>query len=600
MIFDGDCHFCRHWIERWRGITGNAVDYAASQELGDRFSEIPRDQFARAVVLVETNGNVFVAAEAVYRSLQFGGGRGWLRWSYEHVPGFARISEAGYRVISTNRTFASFVSQLFWGNDARRPTYFHARCWFFRALGLIYLIAFVSLWVQLDGLIGEKGILPVREFLPAARAELGPQAPLVLPTLCWLNTSNGFLHFLCGAGAISSLLLIVGIVPVVMLAALFILYLSLTIAGQTFLSFQWDILLLETGFFAIFFAPLQLWTRRAVEAPLSAGSAFLLKLLLFKLIFMSGVVKLTSGDACWLDLTALDYHYWTQPLPTIVGWWANQSPQWLKKISVAATLSVELIVPFFIWLPRRPRTVACIFLVLLQIAIALTGNYSFFNLLVIALCLLLVDDTVWASRRGKVQRPLQGGRWPAPVLASVMLFVLPLDGWLIFTGLRPEARWPRPLAIFYGHIESFRILNGYGLFRVMTKERPEIVLEGSADGFHWQPYDFKWKPGDLRRPPGWVAPHQPRLDWQMWFAALGTYDQNNWFLPLTRRFLENSEPVTRLLAGNPFPDAPPRFVRAQLYAYEFATPDERRRNGEWWKRQARGEYLPPVSLADFR
>ncbi len=273
MIFDGDCHFCRHWIERWRENTGTAVEYIASQGLGARFPEIPRDQFARAVVLVETNGNVFVAAEAVYRSLQFGGGRGWLRWSYEHVPGFAQISEAGYGVISTHRTFASFVSHLFWGNDARRPTYFHARRWFFRALGLVYLIAFVSLWIQLDGLIGEKGILPVGEFLPAARAELGPQAPVLLPTLCWLNTSNAFLHFLCGVGAISSLLLIIGIAPVVMLAALFIFYLSLTIAGQAFLSFQWDILLLETGFFAIFFAPLRLYPNRAVEQPLSRHGA---------------------------------------------------------------------------------------------------------------------------------------------------------------------------------------------------------------------------------------------------------------------------------------------------------------------------------------
>ena len=306
---------------------------------------------------------------------------------------------------------------MLWGNDVRPPTYFAARRWFLRALGFVYLIAFVSLWVQIDGLIGANGILPVNEFLPAAREQLGPRALWLLPTLCWLNSSTAFLHFLCAGGVVLSLLLIVGIAPIVSLIGLFVFYLSLTIAGQTFLSFQWDILLLEAGFLAIFFAPWQLWPQRGREPPLSRVGLFLLKLLLFKLMLMSGVVKLTSGDDCWWNLTALDYHYWSQPLPTIFAWWADQHAEWFKKFSVAFCLVVEIIVPFFIWAPRRLRLLAAGLIVFLQIAIAVTGNYCFFNLLTIALCLLLIDDTVWRRRRGAL-KPMEGHAPSCPLAAS--------------------------------------------------------------------------------------------------------------------------------------------------------------------------------------
>ena len=177
---------------------------------------------------------------------------------------------------------------------------------------------------------------------------------------------------------------------------------------------------------------------------------------------------------------------------------------------------------------------------------------------------------------------------------------MPLNATLIFSAFKPQAEVPRPIATLYDYVEPFRIVNGYGLFRVMTKSRPEIILEGSADGIEWLPYEFKWKPGDVNQPPHWVAPHQPRLDWQMWFAALGTYRQNPWFVALTRQLLENSPDVTRLLAHNPFPDKPPHLVRSTVYDYEFTSLAERRATGAWWKRQERGEYLPAVSLRDFR
>jgi hypothetical protein len=182
----------------------------------------------------------------------------------------------------------------------------------------------------------------------------------------------------------------------------------------------------------------------------------------------------------------------------------------------------------------------------------------------------------------------------------MIIVTLPINVWLIFTAFKPRAFWPRPLAFLYAHLEPFRIVNGYGLFRVMTKDRGEIIIEGSADGIEWLAYEFKWKPGNVMRAPGWCAPHQPRLDWQMWFAALGTARQNPWFGGLIVRLLQGSPDVTRLLAHNPFPDQPPRYLRASFYRYRFTTVKEHRQSGAWWKRQELGEYLPTVSLEQLR
>ena len=628
MIWDGECHFCRRWIERWREITRGDVDYATSQESAERFPEIPREQFERSVIYVETDGSVFSGAEAVFRSLRRRSSKKWLSWSYKRVPGFAPVSESLYKIISFNRGFASAITRLLWGKDVRPPTYFVARRWFLRAVGLIFLIAFVSLWVQIDGLIGSNGITPVREFLPAARAQLGDRALSILPTLCWFNSNDAFLHFLCGGGVALSLLLIFGIAPALSLVGLVVSYLSLTIAGQTFLSFQWDILLIETGFLSIFLAPWRLSVPAAVSAakhtpttgetpvttdpPISCAALFLLKLLLFKLMVMSGVVKLTSGDDSWWDLTALDYHYWSQPLPTVIGWWADQSPEWFKKFSVAFCLVVEIIVPVFIWAPRRLRLLACGLLVFLQLVIAATGNYCFFNLLAIALCLLLVDDAAWRRKNATVihlreatvrqadRRYRRTDRLSIYAAAIVIVLTLPLNARLIYSAFEPEAEWSRLLGSVYARAEAFRIVNGYGLFRVMTKDRREIVIEGSADGMDWKPYEFKWKPGDVMRAPGWCAPHQPRLDWQMWFAALGSYRQNPWFVQTVISLLHGKPEVAALFERNPFPQSPPRYVRAVFYRYRFTTVQEHRETGAWWKRQELGEYLPGVSLDDVR
>jgi predicted DCC family thiol-disulfide oxidoreductase YuxK len=613
LIWDGECHFCRLWIERWREITSGKVDYATYQEAAHQFPEIPVEQFKRAMAFIEPDGEAFFAAEAVYRSLRYRPSRRWLVWSYDHVPGFAAISEIAYKFIARHRALGSTVTRILWGNDVRLPTYFWARRWFLRALGLTYLIAFVSLWVQVDGLVGSSGVSPLDQFLPAIYERFSYNAYSLLPTLCWFDPSNGFLHFLCAGGVVLSLLLILGIAPPLSLVVLFVFYLSLTIAGQTFLSFQWDILLLETGFLSIFLAPWRLWPRdlmwwpgvvpQVTASPVSGSALFLLKLLLFKLMLMSGVVKLTSGDDCWWNLTALDYHYWSQPLPTVFGWWADKSPEWFKHFSVAFCLVVEIIVPFFIWAPRRPRLIAAGLLLFLQFVIALTGNYCFFNLLTIALCLLLINDAVVASLRDghtfRTAKRLQD-RLCSYAAIAVIVLTLPINAWLIFTAFKPDADWPALLVTTYGRLEPFRIVNGYGLFRVMTKDRDEIVIEGSADGIDWLPYEFKWKPGDMMRSPGWCAPHQPRLDWQMWFAALGSYRENPWFSRLIVRLLQGSDAVSGLLAKNPFPHEPPRYIRAMFYRYRFTTLRERRETGAWWKREQLREYLPTISSDQLR
>jgi hypothetical protein len=271
-------------------------------------------------------------------------------------------------------------------------------------------------------------------------------------------------------------------------------------------------------------------------------------------------------------------------------------------------------------------------MIFLQVGIGLTGNYCFFNLLTITLCLLLIDDSVAASlcrgvfrrhvrdtateRRGYIGAP--GGsdqklraregvrcralpdRLCSYAAIVVIIVTLPINAWLIFSAFKPLAAPPPVLANVYERLEAFRIVNGYGLFRVMTKDRGEIVLEGSADGIDWLPYEFKWKPGDLKRASGWCAPHQPRLDWQMWFAALETPRENAWFIALIFRLLQGSRDVSGLLAHNPFPDRPPRYIRSTFYRYRFTTVDELRQTGAWWKRQELREYLPALSLDQFR
>ena len=493
-------------------------------------------------------------------------------------------------------------SQWLVGASDGRSTYAITRWIFLRGLGLIYLIAFASLWVQVKGLIGSQGILPAEQSLQALKAYLGPDRFRVVPTLFWLGSSDLALQLACAAGVGCALLLVGNVAPIPALIALWVLYLSLAGVGRDFLAFQWDVLLLEAGLLAIFFAPGRVLPGRDA-APVPAVVLLLLWWLLFRLTFQSGLTKLTWGDPVWRDGTALDYHFFTQPLPTWTAWFAQQLPSWVKRVAVLVMYVLEIGFPLLIFGPRGARLVACAGIVVLQIAIFKTGNYTFFNVLTVILALLLVDDAAWARVlpdrfiQGFAAAPGPPGLGAGAIRTVLAVLVLTISAVKFWDNLSPTTSVP-PFAVrLVRWADPFRSVNSYGLFRVMTTSRSEIIIEGSDDGSTWRAYEFKYKPGDVTRRPGFVEPHQPRLDWQMWFAALDGNEATPWFQRLLARLLEGSPDVIGLLAGNPFPAHPPRYIRAMRYDYRFTTVAERKATGAWWSRTLVGEYSPAVSLA---
>jgi len=486
----------------------------------------------------------------------------------------------------------SFVSRWFGSSEG----YARVRWLFLRALALVYLSAFASLFVQVEGLIGSQGILPAAELIEWARAHAGPERYRLLPTLFWLGHSDALLRSACGAGALLSALALFRLWPSVVFFLLWALYLSLVNVSQVFLGYQWDSLLLETGFLAVLLAPPGLRPDARAEPPLAI--IWLLRLLLFRLMFSSGMVKLLSGDPAWWSLTALDFHYWTQPLPTWIGYHVHRLGSGFHRVSTIVMFVLELLVPFLIFGPRRLRLLACGLLVGFQVVIAATGNYAFFNLLTIVLCLCLLDDG--ALPGGKVLPQSEDAAPPIRVswrqwILAPMVLILLLLATLELSRLVARRPLPPPLASIRRLAAPFSLVNPYGLFAVMTTSRPEIVVEGSDDGESWRAYEFPWKPGDVSRRPRFVAPHQPRLDWQMWFAALGTCEDNPWFYRFLARLLEGSPPVMRLLERNPFPTRPPAFLRTTVYEYRFADAATRRREHVYWERKLVGPYCPVLS-----
>lgn len=559
LIFDGDCGFCRKWIAYWQSLTGDRVEYAPYQEVAGQYPEIPAESFEQAVQLVQTDGKVVAGARAVCKVLSVRRGLRWLSWAYDHVPGVARVSEAAYRCVARNRVFFSAITRLFWGENPQ-PTRLALTRWvYLKALGATYLAAFVSFWVQASGLAGPQGILPI-------------------------GWSENTLHGLCAGGVVASVMLIAGTLPPLAAGAAWAAYWFVSQAGQDFLGFQWDALLLEMGFFSIF---LTLGRR----AP-SRLATWILRWLLFRVVFFSGYVKLASQDPHWRDLTALRYHFETQPLPTWIGWGFHQLPLGVLQLFAALLFVFELAVPFLFFLPRKPRIFAFFAMLALQFLIDATGNYGFFGCEVMTLSVLLLDDA-WLERSLPwLARLMHPHREPwfarartllEPVLtgAAALLVVLTTIYPLSFV-----RAWAAPLDV----------IHSYGVFAVMTTQRNELIFEGSDDGETWLPYELKWKPGGLDRRPAFCEPHMPRLDWQLWFAALGTPEQNPWVAAVAVRLLQNSEPVLALFETNPFPKAAPRFIRVAFYQYHFTDFDTLRGTGQYWSRESKGLYLPSVQL----
>ena len=603
LLFDGDCDFCRRWIARWKQVTGDRVEYAPFQEVGTRLPEIPKAPFAEAVHLVEPDGRISRGGEAVFRALAYAPGhRGWL-WAYRHVPGFSGLSEWCYRLVARHRPVFTRVTDWVWGAHVLPPGE-SLTCWcFIRLLAIVYLVAIVSLWTQIQGLVGSGGILPVGAFMNALHQadSLGFQRYWFVPTLCWLSSSDWFLNALCAGGVALATGLALGFAPILCLFGLWAIYLSLATVCREFLWFQWDGLLLEMGFISIFLVSRGWWSTPRTDPEPGRGALRLSRWLLFRLLFASAAVKVASGDPAWRDLTALSYHYETQPLPPWTAWYAHHLPLWVHRMATGATLLVEGAVAFLIFAPRKIRIAGAALIAAHQILIALTGNYGFFNWLVLALCVLLLDDGVWPPVLRKRLAPIpsmapRARPWPVwirrPVLAGLLLLSLVplLDAVHV-----PAARLG-PLPQAYEAVSPFRTVNHYGLFAIMTKERPEILIEGSMDGTDWKTYEFRYKPGEPTRTPPFVAPHQPRLDWQMWFAALSDFQHQRWLLRLCYQLLRNSPPVVNLFAGNPFPGTPPRYIRAVVYRYHFTDSAARRASGAWWRREPLGLYCPVLTL----
>ena len=603
-VYDQDCDFCRRWIEHWEALAQDKLDFAPYQLVARNYPHIRLEAFQSALHLIDPDGSVSTGHRAVLKIYQLTGRKKWLIRCYRIFPTADPIARRLYRFVADHRTAFSRISTLFWGRSTQPPTYFLTRSLFLGLLGLIFLAAFSSLATQIIGLVGQDGILPARTYLDAAAGQLGSGRFWQLPTLCWIDASDPFLTGLCFAGIALSLLIVLNIIPQIALLLAWAVYLSLVVVGQNFLSFQWDTLLLETALLAVFFAPAGLKPRLANQKAPPVIALFMLRLLLFKLMFLSGATKLASGDSTWHNLTALYFHYETQPLPTWLSWYAHQLPQWCQKTSVVVMFAIELVVPFFIFTPRRFRQLACVALIFLQLLIALTGNYCFFNLLTLILCICLLDDnairsflpkklktryipSLHRSHCGLIQRSLA---------FIIVLVVLPVSA-IAFSGeLIGYRNLPSSVLTCYRWVSPFRSINGYGLFRVMTTSRPEIIIEASNDSRQWKQYRFKYKPGDLKCRPRFNIPHQPRLDWQMWFAALGNYRNNPWILHFMQRLLEGAPPVLDLLEHNPFPDEPPRYIRAVLYQYNFTDWNTKKTTGDWWQRKPLGLYTPPISL----
>ncbi len=525
---------------------------------------------------------------------------------------------------------------------------------FLRALALIYFSAFYSLLFQIKGLIGPEGILPAQQYLHAVAEQMSLGRYWFTPSLYWISASNAALMTITWIGLIASVIAFLNVWPRLFFFVCFVCFLSFIAVSSVFSSYQSDGMLLEAGFLALFFAPRGLMPGWGASAPASRASRWLLQWEWFRIYFESGMVKLLSGDEQWRHMTAMDEYYQNGPLPTWIGWNAEHLPHWFHAATVVGTLALELGIVFMMFFPRRVRLI-CFFIVTpWEIGVILTANYTFLNYLVLSLGFLLLDDKFlarliparWrpfeeqfrspepsAEEKSKQEQPMSIFAESDAGPAAAELASAP-DGVDLREGSRARAKWRERLG-FYGWaaglvfsivmltwvfydttvemiglplheipvpvapiawLEPSRIANQYGLFAVMTRGRYEIEFQGSDDGQNWTAYLFRNKPQALNEAPRIYAPYQPRFDWNLWFASLSGWRQNE-MVPLTEeRLLVSGPDVLALFRGNPFPQIPPRYVRAVLWQYWFTSMDEKRRTGNWWRREYLGLYAPELTM----
>jgi len=535
-------------------------------------------------------------------------------------------------------------SVIRWLFDSRNgPTdRFLSRWIFLRALGVIYFSAFFPLVFQIRGLIGPEGILPASEYLRSVAEQIGHARYWYVPSVLWFSSGSHMLTGLCWAGMAAALLLVLNIWPRGMLAICFVCFLSFVSAAGEFSGYQSDGMLLEAGFLSLFLAPGGFRPGFGETKPPVRAAFYLLLWEWFRIYFESGAAKIMGGDPEWRNFTALDEYYQNGPLPTWIGWYVQHFPHWFHTATTFFTLALELVLIWVAFLPR-PFRIALFFVVTpWQIGIILTANYTFLNYLVLILAFLLLDDRFllrffpnqWkkdllertpapsidstapatdklsilaapSTQSADEPPPKAAGardlwqnirRWLAPLRVSVAAVLLV---W-IFYSTTVQMIWmitPAPLPTSpVALLDPFRIANRYGLFAVMTRSRYEIEFQGSNDGQTWTAYPFRHKPQELDKPPRIYAPYQPRLDWNLWFASLGEWRDNSMVLRTERRLLSNDDDVLALFAANPFPQGPPRQVRAVLWQYWFTSMEEKRQHGLWWRRELLGLYAPAIQL----
>jgi hypothetical protein len=482
-------------------------------------------------------------------------------------------------------------------------SYWLTRFVFLRFLGFIYLVAFLAAARQIVPLIGSNGLLPADYFLDRVREARGEGLAgfLTVPTLFWWGISDQLLQALAWVGVGLSLLVFLGLANVPLLVALWALYMSFVHVGQLFYGYGWEILLLETGFLAIFLVPLVDPRPFPPRLPPPKPVIWLLRWLVFRLMLGAGLIKI-RGDSCWRDLTCMFYHYETQPLPNPLSWYLHHLPGWVHRGEVLFNHLVELVVPWFVFAPARFRRPAGVLLVVFQVALILSGNLSFLNWLTLTICVAVFDDGVFlwkapAWLRARVeslgrQTSLPAGRRVAVGLLVAVVAVLSIN---------PVLNMLSPGQVMNTSFEPFELVNTYGAFGSIGRVRNEVILQGTADAdpgpdARWLDYEFMCKPGDVDRRPCVIAPYQPRLDWQIWFAAMSDYPSEPWLVHLVYKLLTNDRALIGLMGRNPFPGAPPRWIRAEFYRYEFTRPGDPTR--AWWRRTRVGPYMPAVSADD--
>jgi hypothetical protein len=457
-----------------------------------------------------------------------------------------------------------------------------------RAIGLVYLVAFLVTLNQFRPLLGERGLLPVPRFVRAVPFRSAP-------SIFHVHYSDRLLLAVAWTGVAGSVAVVAGLpergpTPVSMLVWLLLwgLYLSIVNVGQIFYGFGWETLLTECGFLAIFLGS-------ADTAP-PVLTIWLVRWLVFRLEFGAGLIKL-RGDPCWRDLSCLDYHHETQPMPNPLSWYFHHLPRRAHRVEVLGNHVAQLVAPVGLFLPQPVAGVAGLLIVVTQLWLVLSGNFSWLNALTIALALSAFDGS-WLHRVVPIAPP--HGLPPAPAWhVAVVLALTALVAVLSWWPVRNMASRRQFMNVSF---TALRLVNSYGAFGSVTRARNEVILEGTdatelTAQTRWREYEFKGKPGDVRRRPPQVAPYHLRLDWLMWFAALRPAYAQPWLVELVRRLLGNDAAILGLLRRNPFPDRPPTFVRARLYRYRFTSRAERRATGAWWSRELVGDHLPALMLS---